>query len=72
MMDRLNGLYLQAWAALRDRLEREDGQAVVEYGLILALIVVGVVVTLKAIGTDIGTMFDNVKCQLESNCASTP
>ena len=42
------------------RAAREDGQAMVEYGLILGLVSVVAVGTLTIIGTDIGTIFTNV------------
>jgi pilus assembly protein Flp/PilA len=39
---------------------KEDGQAMAEYGLILALIAVVVLVALTAIGTSIDTKFRSV------------
>ena len=39
---------------------REDGQAMVEYGLILGLVSVVAVVALTTIGTDVNTIFQNV------------
>ena len=37
----------------RLQVEREDGQAMVEYGLILALVSVVAIVALTAVGTDV-------------------
>ena len=41
-------------------LKREEGQGMVEYGLIIALVAVAVVVALTAMGTQIGTLFTNI------------
>jgi pilus assembly protein Flp/PilA len=42
------------------RWEREDGQALAEYGLILALIVVAAILALTALGVAIATQFDAI------------
>jgi pilus assembly protein Flp/PilA len=42
----------------------EEGQAMVEYGLILALVSVAAVGALALIGTDIGTVFEKVTTEL--------
>jgi pilus assembly protein Flp/PilA len=39
---------------------REDGQAMAEYGIILALVAVAVIVVLGLLGTDIRNAFQNV------------
>jgi pilus assembly protein Flp/PilA len=39
---------------------REDGQAMVEYGLILALVSVVAVATLTTVGTDLSAIFTSV------------
>lgn len=44
----------------RLQVEREDGQAMVEYGLILALVSVVAIVTLKTVGTDLATLFGDI------------
>jgi pilus assembly protein Flp/PilA len=44
----------------RLQVEREDGQAMVEYGLILALVSVVAIVTLTTVGTDLQTLFGNI------------
>jgi pilus assembly protein Flp/PilA len=44
----------------RLQVEREDGQAMVEYGLILALVSIAAIVVLKAIGTDVTAVFTDV------------
>jgi pilus assembly protein Flp/PilA len=41
--------------------KREDGQGLVEYGLILALVAVGAVIALKAMGTSVNTALGSIK-----------
>jgi pilus assembly protein Flp/PilA len=49
------------WLALRGRIEREEGQALVEYALILALISVVSILVLEALGLDIKGVFKTVE-----------
>jgi pilus assembly protein Flp/PilA len=49
------------WVALRARLEREEGQAMVEYALILALISIVSILVLQALGLDIKGVFKTVE-----------
>ena len=44
----------------RLQVEREDGQAMVEYGLILALVSVVAIVTLITVGNDLATLFGKI------------
>jgi pilus assembly protein Flp/PilA len=41
-------------------LKREEGQGMVEYGLLLGLIAAGVIVVLLTLGPNITTLFENV------------
>ncbi|ADL11779.1 Flp family type IVb pilin [Acetohalobium arabaticum] len=45
---------------LKRLLTEEDGQGMVEYGLILALIAVAVVAALTTMGEDLTTLFENI------------
>ena len=38
----------------------EDGVTAIEYGLIAALIAVGIIATVRTVGTDLQTVFTNV------------
>jgi pilus assembly protein Flp/PilA len=51
-------LFSKAFYALRDR---EEGQAMVEYALILALVSVVSIIALTAIGTNVNAIFDAVQ-----------
>jgi pilus assembly protein Flp/PilA len=57
-MDRVNTLLIR----LQNR--RQDGQAMVEYGLILALVSVVAVVALTGIGTGVNDAFTTVQNSL--------
>jgi pilus assembly protein Flp/PilA len=57
--------------ALRRLVRDEDGATAVEYGLIVGLIAVVIVATLAAIGTDLNTIFGNVRDCLASSAACT-
>ena len=63
-MHRLNAEILRAYAALRDRLEREEGQALVEYALILALIAIVSIVVLQLLGVNVSRIFNKVNTAL--------
>jgi len=59
MLDRFN-LWVAALVGRAQELEREDGQAMVEYALILALVSVVALVALKAIGTNVDSIFNKI------------
>jgi pilus assembly protein Flp/PilA len=51
---------------LRTRLERQDGQALVEYALILALIAVVSIVVLQLLGVNVSRIFNSVNTALSA------
>jgi Flp pilus assembly pilin Flp len=53
-------------AGLHSRLEREEGQALVEYALILGLVSVVAIALLSAVGTDITSLLARVTAALAS------
>ena len=56
----------ELWLALRARVEAEEGQALVEYALILALIAVVSIVVLQLMGINVSRVFGNVNNQLSA------
>lgn len=56
------------WLAARERIEREEGQALVEYALILALVSIVSILVLQALGLDIKGVFQRV----ETAVSNTP
>ncbi len=69
-MVRLQIQILRAYAALKDRLEREEGQALVEYALILALIAVASMVILNLLGVNVSRIFNKVNTALSGVATS--
>lgn len=56
---------LRDWYELvRIQLRREEGQTMTEYGILLALIVVGVIAVLVLLGPKIVSAFSNVNAHL--------
>jgi pilus assembly protein Flp/PilA len=59
-MLRLQTELLRVYSALQSRVEREEGQALVEYALILALIAVVSILILQALGLSVSRVFNSV------------
>jgi pilus assembly protein Flp/PilA len=53
-----------AVAGLRERFDREDGQALVEYALIISLIAVVAIAALQLTGNSITGIFNNISSEL--------
>jgi pilus assembly protein Flp/PilA len=67
----LNKAY-SLWLALRERIEREEGQAMVEYALILALVSIVSILVLQALGVDIKGVFKTVQSSVSNANISGP
>ena len=65
-MIRLQIEAVRAYEALTSRLERQEGQALVEYALILALIAVVSIAILKTLGLNVQRVFTSVNSSLSS------
>lgn len=61
MVELFNRAFSRAYVALKSR---EEGQAMVEYALILGLISVVAIGTLATIGTDVKAIFQEIETQL--------
>jgi Flp pilus assembly pilin Flp len=61
MMDRLNTLIV-SFAA---RTQREEGQTMAEYALVLALVALVAIVVLGTLGTNISGKFSSIASQLK-------
>ena len=64
MLDSMYVKLLVAYGDLRDRLAREDGQALVEYALIISLIAVVAIAALQLTGKSITGIFNNISSEL--------
>ena len=59
--DALTALYV--W--FQTRIEREEGQGLVEYALIIALVAIALIVALQLLGGSIGNTLRNVSTTLQ-------
>ena len=57
---------LRLVAVAQTRVRREEGQALVEYALILALVSIVAIVFLKAMGVQVNNAFSYIKTQLDT------
>lgn len=63
-------LYVRA-QNLVQRLRDDSGQGMVEYGLIIGLVGVGLVVALVTMKDQLGIIFDNITCELTKAVGGT-
>jgi pilus assembly protein Flp/PilA len=61
-----------AAAYLRGFVRKDEGQDLVEYALLVALIALGAVVAVTATGTSIQGVFDNISTALDDTPVGTP
>ena len=59
-MEMLRSLPIRAYLAVVALRDREEGQALVEYALLLSLIAVASIVILRALGLQVANIFSNV------------
>jgi pilus assembly protein Flp/PilA len=63
---RMNRLLLKTYVTIQDLKDREDGQDMVEYALMVGLVALGAVAGLKALATGIASSFDQLSTSLEA------
>lgn len=64
MVETLNKAYL--YLAVHNDVRRQEGQALVEYALILAMIAVVTIAVLQALGVDVSKILNKVSTSLSS------
>lgn len=62
----MNNLLLNLFVKLQDLASREEGQDLVEYALVVALIAFGATAGMKSLATGINTAFSSISSQLGS------
>ncbi len=60
----MNNLLLKFYVKFQDLASREEGQDLVEYALVVALIAFGATAGMKALASGINSAFSNVSSQL--------
>ena len=62
----MNNLMMNILVKVQDLLKNEEGQDLVEYGLVVALVAFGAVAAMKLLGTEISTVFSDITSTLNS------
>jgi pilus assembly protein Flp/PilA len=62
----MNNMLLKLFVKLQTLKDREEGQDLVEYALVLALIALGATVSMKALATAISTAFTTITAAFNS------
>jgi Flp pilus assembly pilin Flp len=65
--DEMNNQMLELLARIRTLTLREEGQDLVEYGLLVALIAFGVISGLKSVSTDISMIYSAISSTVSSS-----
>jgi pilus assembly protein Flp/PilA len=60
----MNNLFLKQYIKLQNLAENEQGQDLVEYALLIALISLTVITSVKGVATAVNTVFSNVSNSL--------
>jgi pilus assembly protein Flp/PilA len=60
----MNNLYLKMIVKIQELASREEGQDLVEYALVVALIAFGATAGMSALGKGINTVFSNISSTL--------
>jgi pilus assembly protein Flp/PilA len=63
----MNHLLLKLYVKFQDLLSREEGQDLVEYALVVALIAFGATASMKTLATGLSTAFTSISTTLSSN-----
>ncbi len=61
---------LKMYVKFQNLMKREEGQGLVEYGMIIGLIALAVVVAVVALGGQINTFFQNITTKLANPSGS--
>jgi pilus assembly protein Flp/PilA len=63
----MNSLLLMAYDKMRSLLTREEGQDLVEYALVVALIAFGAVTAMDSLATEINVAFETISNDLATS-----
>lgn len=63
----MNNLMLKMYVNLKNLVEREEGQDLVEYALVVALIALGAVAGMSALAKEINLAFETVSTTLSTS-----
>ena len=60
----MNNLFLALYVKLQNLMNREDGQDLVEYALLVCLIALAAITGVKNVATAVSTVFNNISSSL--------
>ena len=63
----MNTMFLKMLVKFQNLMSREEGQDLVEYALVVALIALGAVASMKTLATGITAVFTNISTRLSSS-----
>ena len=63
----MNQMMLKTYLKLQDLMNREEGQDLVEYALVVALIAFGAVAAMKGLSSEINTAFNVISSDLSTS-----
>ncbi len=63
----MNGLMLKLFVRLQDLKDREEGQDIAEYALVVALVAFGAIAGMRALATGVDTSFLTLSARLNAN-----
>ncbi len=63
----MNTMLLKLYVKVQNLIDRQDGQDLVEYALLIALIAFGATAGMKSLATGISTAFTNISTQLSTS-----
>ena len=63
---KMNTMFLKLYVKLQDLMSRDEGQDLVEYALVVAIIALGCVVAMGSLASGISTAFGKVSTNLAS------
>ncbi len=64
--EKMNTMLLNLYVKFQDLMSREEGQDLVEYALVVALVALGAVIGMQSLASGLNTAFTNISSQLAS------
>jgi pilus assembly protein Flp/PilA len=62
----MNDLMLKMYVKMQDLMAREEGQDLVEYALVVALVAFGAIAGMRTLSTEINSAFNTISSDLNS------
>jgi pilus assembly protein Flp/PilA len=63
----MNAMFLKMGRKFQTLLNRQEGQDLVEYALVLAMIALGIVTTMQSVATSLSTAFSDIAAAVTTN-----